>query len=88
MYTTEEYVKNWHIGASDRRALAQVRCDSAPISAETGLYRNGSYMPCEECICPLCRNGVGDGCYVLMKCQMNVLSHVLPTRGNEIYLNF
>ena len=68
-YHTEEYVKNRYIRYSERKALAQIRCGSAAIAIETGRFKNGRYLPCDERVCPICTLGVEDEFHVLMMCN-------------------
>ena len=68
-YKCEEYVNNKDIRYGDRRALAQMRCGSAPINIELGRYRNGVYLPAEMRLCPICNEGVEDEKHVILECS-------------------
>ena len=69
-YKIEKYVCSNSIRFYDRRALAQLRCGSAPIAVETGRYKNGVYLPVHLRICPLCSLSVEDEYHVLMQCNI------------------
>ena len=68
-YKCEEYVNNKDIRYGDRRALAQMRCGSAPINIKLGRYRNGVYLPAEMRLCPICNEGVEDEKHVILECS-------------------
>ena len=69
-YEAEEYVCNGSIKFPDRRAMAQLRCGSAPIGIETGRYKNGVHLPAHERICEICGTSVEDEVHVIMKCNL------------------
>ena len=69
-YGTESYVSNFEIKYEDRKALAQMRCGSAPLMIETGRYKNGKYLPEEERLCPICKSDVENEIHVMLHCQL------------------
>ena len=68
-YKCEYYVNNKDIRYCDRRALAQMRCGSAPINIEIGRYRNGVYLPVEMRLCPICKAGVENEKHIVLECN-------------------
>ena len=62
-------MNNIDIKYGNRKALAQMRCGSAPIAIETGRYRNGGYVPAEDRMCPVCNLGVENEFHVMLKCE-------------------
>ena len=46
-------------------AFSKFRCGEAPIRIETGRYEG---LDISSRTCPLCKDGIGDGKYVILKC--------------------
>ncbi len=68
-YCTENYVQNIQIKYGYRKAIAMMRCGSAPLAIETGRFKQGKYIPPEERLCTICLSGVEDEFHVMFNCD-------------------
>ena len=77
------------MSVGDRKALAQIRCGSAPLQIEKGRYDHGTYLPVNERPCPVCLDGTEDEKHVIIYCnQYKDIQNVLFKIASQANNNF